>query len=493
MNKIKSIIGKFRFSLGIKINSVLAMMILLFIIFSLYSQLLLKQFNNTYKNQVRMYYSILELKDTFSGCNTTMNEYLKSGNKTTLADFNHKADEVRVQLKRMNSFMENDESLYLLRSIENAFSTYYSECCSASFLYNSGNYDYYGRMYYAQKVNDYLLKYCDTFLQLTLGNSVAINEKLTGQQKLLIYVNGGVVFLVIIMFFVCATYIHLNVTKPLNELVDQARQLSMGNLNVKVTESKFPNTVGVLSKTFNDMAHNIKTMMESIQENVKTEKKLLEEQRKNIEYSKLLNQATFMALQTQTNPHFLFNTLNSISRTITLGKEEQALLMIDSLATLLRYSLTDAEVPVRLSQELSITNEYLKIQKFRFSDRIQAAIYCEEGLDKDIVIPRFTLQPLVENAIIHGLEPKEEGGMILITVKRRGEYCIIKIADNGVGIPKERLNKIKDNPVETTSKCIGIWNTQKRIRIFTGQQEAFEIYSKENRGTVVTIKLLIMR
>ena len=134
------------------------------------------------------------------------------------------------------------------------------------------------------------------------------------------------------------------------------------------------------------------------------------EQRKNEEYEKLLSQARFLALQSQINPHFLFNTLNSINRTVMLGRREQALTMLDSLSVLLRYNLADAQMPALLGEELGITEEYLKIQKMRFSSRLNVDVRHDRKLEQAVTLPRFTLQPLVENAVIHGLEPKEEGG-----------------------------------------------------------------------------------
>ena len=98
------------------------------------------------------------------------------------------------------------------------------------------------------------------------------------------------------------------------------------------------------------------------------------EQRKNEEYEKLLSQARFLALQSQINPHFLFNTLNSINRTVMLGRREQALTMLDSLSVLLRYNLADAQMPALLGEELGITEEYLKIQKMRFSSRLNVDV-----------------------------------------------------------------------------------------------------------------------
>ncbi|TCT16245.1 histidine kinase/DNA gyrase B/HSP90-like ATPase [Natranaerovirga pectinivora] len=488
---LKRWIEVLKFSLSAKLNFIMGIIVCLFIVFSIYNNALLDRFSTEHEKRVNLYNSILELKHTFNNSDIAINEYFRSGNRTNLAEFNNLSNNVRIILVELSYKMESDEQIYLLQSIDNSFKSYYSESSNASFLYNRNNYEYYDKMFYAHKINKYLLRYSDELLELVLEESVIANTKLTNMQKVLSFWNGVVIVSLVFFFLSCITYINVNVTKPLNALSNQAKEISRGNFNVKVEVKNSQNTIGILSKAFNGMVKNIKEMMESIQENIKVEKQLLEEQRKNVEYKELLNQATFLALQTQTNPHFLFNTLNSISRTITFGKNDQAIKMIDSLATLLRYNLEDAEVSVTLEEEINITKEYLNIQKFRFSDRIQAEILCEDDIEKTLMIPRFTLQPLVENAIIHGLEPKEEGGKIRIIVKREGHHGIIKIIDNGLGISKSKLEKIKNNTIEGPTKSIGLKNTQQRIQIFTGCEQSFQIKSKEKMGTIVKISLLL--
>ncbi|TCL00070.1 histidine kinase/DNA gyrase B/HSP90-like ATPase [Natranaerovirga hydrolytica] len=477
-------------SFGAKLNLIFSIVICLFIFFSLYNQSLLNKFSTEHSRNIYLYDNILELKENLIQGDIALSEYFRSGNRTSLASFNHYSDQTRKILSDLSDHVETDEQIYLLRSIDNSFATYYNECSNASFLYNTREgYDYIDKMYYAQSINAYLLRYGDDLLHLVLEESIDSNNKLVQQQSLLTFWNYIIIISLILFFFSCITYINVNITKPLNILKTKATEISNGNLNVAVPVNTPETTIGVLSETFNKMIKNIREMMESIQENVKTEKKLLEEQRKNIEFQSLLNQATFLALQTQTNPHFLFNTLNSISRTITLEKYEQALLMIDSLAALLRYSLTDAEVAVTLEEELTITQEYLNIQNHRFSDRIHSKIVCDDDLAKRIVLPRFTLQPLVENAIIHGLEPKEEGGKVKIVVRKKGNFAVIDIIDSGLGIPKKLLKELQNKTFELTSKNIGIKNTQQRIILFTKNEHAFIIKSKEKMGTLVRITL----
>ena len=213
------------------------------------------------------------------------------------------------------------------------------------------------------------------------------------------------------------------------------------------------------------------------------------EQRKNEEYEKLLSQARFLALQSQINPHFLFNTLNSINRTVMLGRREQALTMLDSLSVLLRYNLADAQMPALLGEELGITEEYLKIQKMRFSSRLNVDVRHDRKLEQAVTLPRFTLQPLVENAVIHGLEPKEEGGTLILDVRKTGNYIRIRICDNGMGMEKERLERIRRRLSEKQPERIGVWNIWQRLSLYTGRDDSLKIMSKKGAGTIVSIYL----
>ena len=203
----------------------------------------------------------------------------------------------------------------------------------------------------------------------------------------------------------------------------------------------------------------------------------------------LASQAEIHALQSQINPHFLFNTLNSINRTVMLGRREQALTMLDSLSVLLRYNLADAQMPALLGEELGITEEYLKIQKMRFSSRLNVDVRHDRKLEQAVTLPRFTLQPLVENAVIHGLEPKEEGGTLILDVRKTGNYIRIRICDNGMGMEKERLERIRRRLSEKQPERIGVWNIWQRLSLYTGRDDSLKIMSKKGAGTIVSIYL----
>lgn len=244
----------------------------------------------------------------------------------------------------------------------------------------------------------------------------------------------------------------------------------------------------LLTETFNNMADDVVKAMEDQKKKAEAEKQLLEEQKKNLMVQAQLDRATFLALQTQTNPYFLFNTLNSIDRTIQLNKINEARAMLHSISSLMRYNLSDASVPAVLREEIEVTKEYLNIQKARFSNRFSYEMDIPEILLDTLFLPRFTLQPLVENAIIHGLKDREVDARVEIRAEERDDEVVLTIRDNGSGMSCEKIEEcLNRNYME--GKHIGISNTKHRLELFTGKKDALKIKSKLHEGTLIIITL----
>lgn len=206
---------------------------------------------------------------------------------------------------------------------------------------------------------------------------------------------------------------------------------------------------------------------------------------------KLLSQAQFKALQSQINPHFLFNTLNAISQLAILENSDKTAEAIFSLSALLRRSLKDSGGLAFLSEETEYIDEYFKIKKLLYRERIRFTMQ----IDADCLhlrVPVFTLQPLVENSLVHGLEPKPEGGELVLAIRREGRFTSIVIRDNGLGMPKERLQMLRElknvsAPSETSG--IGIANVILRLQAFFGQGFAWNIESLPGKGTSIELFL----
>ncbi len=199
-----------------------------------------------------------------------------------------------------------------------------------------------------------------------------------------------------------------------------------------------------------------------------TEKEVefLEVEKKRAELEVLLNESKFLHLSSQIRPHFLFNTLNVISTLIRLGKKQEAEQATYAIASLMRYHLKDGEPLVSLREELEYVRHYLTIQKLRFGNRLSWSIEAPDDAQNKSV-PLLTVQPLVENACIHGIEPSVHGGEIRLSVHHEADLLIIDVVDNGIGVSDEviaefeRWKETKQSADDLLS--IGIRNVHSRL------------------------------
>ncbi|SNX54714.1 PocR ligand-binding domain-containing protein [Thermoanaerobacterium sp. RBIITD] len=225
-----------------------------------------------------------------------------------------------------------------------------------------------------------------------------------------------------------------------------------------------------------------------------TQQNLMHEMQARMELERLLKNTELKALESQINPHFLFNTLNTIARMALIENASQTEELIYDLSDILRYSLKNIDQLVDIETEIGNIKKYLFIQNIRYGDRISYSIEISDEILK-AQIPVMTLQPLVENSIIHGLEGKVENGFIKINGYRDNNFAIIEIIDNGSGIPKNILNNLlqENKKVDSSSTGLGIQNVDSRIKHFFTNDCGLKIESITGKGTKVLIKIPFIR
>ncbi|MCR4632050.1 MAG: sensor histidine kinase [Treponema sp.] len=222
----------------------------------------------------------------------------------------------------------------------------------------------------------------------------------------------------------------------------------------------------------------------------------------NIEKQQLAarqNEIRFKMLSTQINPHFLFNTIETIRMKALSSGQKEIATMLRMLASLLRYNLSVKGSPVPLSKELEAVDNYLKIQQMRFGSRVSYEVLVTGNQDDVMVLP-LLIQPLVENSFSHGLEDRLSGGMIYIIINvcdspleenKSQKSLDIIVKDNGCGIPEEKLQQLRENLAlvkqEDTGTSIGIENVNSRIKLYYGNEYGMKIESKTGEGTTVTL------
>lgn len=279
--------------------------------------------------------------------------------------------------------------------------------------------------------------------------------------------------LILILITFLSYYIPLSITHPIRKLGEVTDQVAKGDLTVR-SEVRSGAEVSVLSDSLNTMIDKINELLEQVKK----------EQGR-------LRRAEFELLQSQINPHFLYNTLDTIIWLAEAGEQKKVVDMVGSLSDFFRTSLNQGKDMVSVKEELHHSRSYLEIQQVRYQDILQYEIQVPEALFC-YLIPKITIQPLVENALYHGIKNKRGVGKIIITGKRERDCFILSVKDNGAGMSSERLEAVREgmNQKSQTDKDIyALYNVNERIRLNFGQKYGLSIYSVLGEGTTVQVTL----
>lgn len=285
--------------------------------------------------------------------------------------------------------------------------------------------------------------------------------------------------LILTMVFIVLLAFSSKITLPIRKLVSLMKKVEEGDMDVRV-QPKGVDEISVLGQAFNKMMLKQKELISRISEE---ERRLAEEQRKKDEIK-------LEMLMAQINPHFLFNTLNTIKWTAIMGATDTVAEMVSNLGTLLERSLKRGKDTITLNEEIENVKSYIYIQRIRFKNRFDVDFDIPNELQNCLVL-RFILQPIVENSIIHGLAEKEYGGLIRIKAFKNSDNLEITVTDNGMGMDKNKAEQLLKNVNIDKNRLsgIGLVNVNERIHLNYGPQYGLKIESITGRGTEVKLVL----
>ncbi|NLM27867.1 MAG: sensor histidine kinase [Clostridiaceae bacterium] len=297
-------------------------------------------------------------------------------------------------------------------------------------------------------------------------------------EKEIIWLRNWITLIIIVCCLLSVAFsvaISGGVSKPVRDLSKMMREIGDGDFSVYSTyDSK--DEIGVLSRHFNEMVSQVKNLIQKVYE------------------EELLKQkAELKSLRMQINPHFLYNSLESINWMARIRGVPEIGKMVKALGDLMRASISGDDF-VTVGEEIKNIENYLIIQKFRYGDKIEVNIDIKPGIEKH-KIPKLILQPIVENAIVHGIEKMVGSGIINISGAVSGNNIILKVTDNGLGINEDRIKTILSAPEHAGRTNghtnIGLRNVDRRIKIYYGEEYGVQIQSREGRGTTVTLSFPI--
>ena len=279
------------------------------------------------------------------------------------------------------------------------------------------------------------------------------------------------------LLFVVNSYISSKITNPIKELEISVKELEGGDLNTQVYVGG-TYEIQHLGTSIQIMARQIQSLMDDIVAEHESKRK-----------------SELDTLQSQINPHFLYNTLDIIVWMIENERQSEAVKVVTALARFFRISLSKGKTVIPVRDELEHVRNYLMIQKMRFKNRFEYEITADEQAGQLATI-KLILQPLVENAIYHGMEYMDGDGLIRVEAKQKGEDLLISIEDNGLGMPQDvadtlltRETSEKEKNQSRKGSGIGLKNVHERIRLYFGQDYGLQIFSEPDEGTRIVIRL----
>lgn len=281
-------------------------------------------------------------------------------------------------------------------------------------------------------------------------------------------------FLAVIFIFLIAG----NITRRTRLVVTQSKHIAQGNF-VQIDNSHMgSDEIGILAGSMNNMSVQLKSLIED-----KYKSQLLKAQ-----LERETAQAKLLALQSQVNPHFMFNALECIRLKATVKNETETAQMIKYMSRMFRHIINWEDDIIVLHQDMKFLDEFLRIQKYRFDDEFEYIVKVDEAA-QECLLPKLIIQPLVENACVHGVEAISHKRFVEITAVMNEKRLVITVSDNGTGMSEERLNALermlKDG--KKLSESVGLYNVHQRLILFYGKEFSFDISSRQGKGTEIRL------
>lgn len=446
--------------------------------------------------QTQNYYNINAFSEAFLTADRELEAIVRSSinGEIYIQPFKEAQREADYYLEKVSEKLTTDETeQYLLITAVNSGYSYYME--NAAVILEERQRDENGHVkrnarYYSENAvtAEYIHQYVSQLLateisegrRIHLRSKDAINYMFYGWIAMFFVLNLLAIFE---LFRLCdKAFLH-----PIREISDALRHIEGGDFDIPDIQTNREDETAQLVAVFNTMKHSTKQLVMTLREKNELEHALHLRMEEAAQRKQQLEIARYAHLKSQVNPHFLFNTLNIISRVARVENAGKTEGLIVSLARTFRYSMNTDAAHTTLAREIECIDDYMMIQQIRFEDRVHFSWRIDSCIDpKKVVVVPYTLQPFVENAILHGLRDTLRDGRIRVTIRRRGICLLILVTDNGSGMSSAQLEAVRRFDAPKGGEHIGIYNVRYRLKLLEAES-SLKIYSYPGYGTCVKI------
>ena len=484
------------FPLAVKVLCQVGMIALILFVTNL---LMYWQVNKTMQRLDSIYASnvnLTELAESLESVQTGMYNYLTVKTSDSLESYYRNEEQYKKLLEQLNDRPMDNPVKLLEKNIRKMSETYLEYTAETVLAKRGRNVEKY-KTSYAEALQMYrYLNSCISDLNvLQFKNNSSSYRTL---QNSIRYIEVGSLVMLVLMMGVCILmlfYMVRGVVAPLTGLAATANLVGQANFNVKMPQTDAQDEVGVVTRAFNTMVSSLEEYMKLTKENMEKEQAMVE---RELLMEAHLKEAQLKYLQSQINPHFLFNSLNAGAQLAMMEDAEKTSIFVEKMADFFRYNVKKGEEDATLEEELEAVDNYIYILNVRFAGDIHFSKKVECDVE-NVRVPSMILQPVVENAVNHGIRNIDWEGHIELSVERWKDHIEISVRDNGQGMTKEQIEKVLSKKIHNSSSegdstGIGMNNVISRLELYYEQDGLMEIYSEgEGMGTEVVINIPVER
>ncbi len=432
------------------------------------------------------------LTEALDGVQRSMTEYLDSKSTDSLSDYYMSEHDYALLSSALERQVTDRTYDRMERNISFMSEDYLEKVALTIEAKRGRNVEKYRKHYEeASRYYDYLKAYIRSLNEERFISNSAKYSDLSHNFRRFEFFAGGVMIAV----FLAGAFVMIHITRmliyPLQALARSADEVAEGNLDAKLPEIVNHDETGRLANAFAKMMVSIREYIERVRESMEKERQM---QERELMMETHLKDAQLKYLQAQINPHFLFNTLNAGAQLAMMEGADRTYEYVQTVADFFRYNVRKQDELVSIENEVDLVDNYIRILNVRFSGDIHYDSQIDERLVK-IKMPAMILQPIVENAVNHGIREMGDKGHILLKVYRDADRIYISVRDNGKGMSAEDIDKLlggkwKYEEKKGDSNGIGMDNVISRLRLFCAREDVIEIKSEgRDKGTEVIINL----
>lgn len=484
-------------------SRIIAVFVLTMILASVTSIFILGLSSNIIEKMDDMFAANVEIEeflDDMDNVNTNLTNYLVTTDSDSLLNYyrckDNFSDKTLGMFYELHGIYSQNDLIY--RDIAYMVDSYLNETEAAVAAKREDNADeYISRYAEANKITGFIRTYADrlnlNILNINTAQYLGMSENLNKLRTTNLILMISVIMLNMLVIF----YLTYYMTKPIIKLAHSAGEISKGNFEADDVEVYSQDELGIMANAFNAMKHSIRNYIIELHNKADTETQLFEQQIENLRIQSLLADAEMKALQMQINPHFLFNTLNAGVQLAMIEGADRTSNFLDNMAKIFRYNVKSLDRKVRIKDEIDTVRAYENLFAVRFGDIMKFEYNIDQSL-LNINVPPLIIQPLVENATIHGIGNMEKGGVINISLEKSDTVIRMGVEDNGTGMSEETRQKILkcqrfENDISGHMTGIGIYNVVQRLKLFFNCDDVIEVIAYPGKGTKVVLKIPLAR